>query len=877
MQEELFSGPTPAAPGNQLLLERPRIDRLLEKAVESPVVAVIAGAGYGKTCAVYSFARKCNARTAWIQCSERDNVGERFWENFISTVYFLNHDTAAKLRQIDFPATPQQFDHYLEIARSDIIPNEKYFLVYDDLHLITDRTVLRFLEHSIMSVFPNITTILVSRTEPALNLAKPNLKKIVSRITEDDIRFSLSEMVSYFELQEIRAAPQTASAIYHETEGWAIAINLAGITLKNVSASGSQAAAYVSRALRSNAFKLIESEFMAGLSPDLRRFLIKLSLIENHSAELLLEIGNSLNSDKPNASSLFGELEKLESFVRYDKYTNAYHIHHLFLDYLREKQNELSEEERKDTLTRAAIWCTANNQKTDAIIYYDKAGDYDSIIKIFSSLPLLMPAQMARFVHNILKKLPGDFYLEHPEAIEIRTRTLNSLGLYGQSKMETLEILRRLNEPGVIRLAHSCGTYVGKHRMIMFCYLNLGFVGLIQATRTKCYDFIDYFRMARDESKKAGYAVLPPVNGINISSYACRIMAPATGNDIEEYIAALGEIIPCTSEAMGGCQYGMYELARGEYAFFLGKPGEAEEMLQKSVVMSRERQQHEIENRSLFYLLRIYLSRGNAAGLERTVARLKEQTEEPFFPNRFFYHDIVMGWYYIQTGRKDMTASWLKSDYEEGELNNRMRGLEKLVKAKYFFAEKRYPAALASLESLEEAEPLLFGDIEMKALEAVCRYHLQEKEKAYRALETAYALASPAGLFMPFTELGKDMRALAGAALKDMAAGRPAPELNAEWLDKIHREAAIYAKRQYRLKRAMPGYGQTGKKGKNLLSHREIQVLTGLSQGLTREEIAGSASISPNTVKSATRSIYNKLGALNQADAVRIATERGIL
>ena len=61
------------------------------------------------------------------------------------------------------------------------------------------------------------------------------------------------------------------------------------------------------------------------------------------------------------------------------------------------------------------------------------------------------------------------------------------------------------------------------------------------------------------------------------------------------------------------------------------------------------------------------------------------------------------------------------------------------------------------------------------------------------------------------------------------------------------------------------------------LSNREMDVLVGLSQGLTREEIAGAASILPNTVKSVTRSVYNKLGAMNKADAVRIATQRGIL
>jgi LuxR family maltose regulon positive regulatory protein len=50
-----------------------------------------------------------------------------------------------------------------------------------------------------------------------------------------------------------------------------------------------------------------------------------------------------------------------------------------------------------------------------------------------------------------------------------------------------------------------------------------------------------------------------------------------------------------------------------------------------------------------------------------------------------------------------------------------------------------------------------------------------------------------------------------------------------------------------------------------------------MSRGFTREEIALDAGISVNTVKSAVRKIYHKLGAVNQADAIRIASIRGIL
>jgi LuxR family maltose regulon positive regulatory protein len=174
-----------------------------------------------------------------------------------------------------------------------------------------------------------------------------------------------------------------------------------------------------------------------------------------------------------------------------------------------------------------------------------------------------------------------------------------------------------------------------------------------------------------------------------------------------------------------------------------------------------------------------------------------------------------------------------------------------------------------------DAGDFILGRISMKAMEAVCRYQLRDREGAFAALEEAWNLANPSALFMPFTELGKDMRALTSAAIKDKAPGLPT-----DWLETVRRNAANYAKKlfaaaeQYR-----PGQNRNeeGEETKVSLSRRERLVLTDLSLGMTQEEIASHSSLSVNTVKSVTRSIYNKRGAVNRADAIRIATAQGLL
>ena len=233
MVERLFHSNIPISLGNQIYLERPRIDRLLEKAMQNPAVIVCANAGYGKTQAVYAFVRRYPALVGWIQFSERDNIGKRFWENFIAGISAGNKKAAVKLANIDFPETEREFDRYLAIPRKETRTDVKYVLVYDDFHLIRDRGVLRFLERSITTPFPNITSVIISRTDPPLDLGDLENRGLVSRITEEELRFTQEEMVSYFRVLDINPSSQMVSSIYHDTEGWAFAIHLAGRSLKN--------------------------------------------------------------------------------------------------------------------------------------------------------------------------------------------------------------------------------------------------------------------------------------------------------------------------------------------------------------------------------------------------------------------------------------------------------------------------------------------------------------------------------------------------------------------------------------------------------------------------------------------------------------------
>jgi DNA-binding NarL/FixJ family response regulator len=62
-----------------------------------------------------------------------------------------------------------------------------------------------------------------------------------------------------------------------------------------------------------------------------------------------------------------------------------------------------------------------------------------------------------------------------------------------------------------------------------------------------------------------------------------------------------------------------------------------------------------------------------------------------------------------------------------------------------------------------------------------------------------------------------------------------------------------------------------------VLTGREHEVLLLIARGLTTQEIADQIGLSPNTVKSHSRSLFTKLAAHNRVQALAVAKERGLI
>ena len=826
--------------------KRPRLNQLFMEAIKHPLIIVCAGAGYGKTSAVLDFVKEYQAVNIWVQLSEMDNIGARYWENYTNALAPFNKIFVDECIKLGFPDTPEKIRKYTKLIH-DHVNKKRRLLILDDFHYIHDPGVIRFLEECIIhTTLPGTSVLLISRSSPQINIANMLSKGLIFNITENDLRFTANEIAQYFNQLNLKPEQDNLHEIIQDTEGWVFAINLIAHSYKKAPGYGG----YLRNAMKLNIFRLMETEIWDEISPSLQNFLIRLSLIEHLSIELI-----SLLAGKEN--NLIKELEKQTAYIRCDQYINAYLIHPLFLEFLKEKQKLLSEKQKKDTYATAGEWCNKNGFRMDALSYYEKIGDYKSIASILYALPQQIPRNIAKFAADILDRAPEQTAVSVPNFASMHLSAYMGQGLWEKAikLAEHYEkIFLKLPKDNPFR-----------NQSLSTIYNAWGYLRILMGMENDVYDFDKYFEkfcrhitpqfsMARTYNHGPG----PWINGAGAS----RKGAP------QEFIEALARATNAVTKHLKGLKTGDTDIARGELKFYQGDLSGAETYIIMGLEQARENKQYEIIHRGLFYMLRLYFVQGNYEKAQKVLKELKSYFNDTLYLQRHINYDITMCWYYCLLGMPKSVPAWLKEGFASYGHAAFIENFANQVKALYCLTTRNYPPLLSYIQELRQRESYLFGRVEMLAMEACVHYKMKNTQKALASLKDAYTEAHPNELLMPFIELGKDMRTLTAFALKKTC-GIPQT-----WLETVNRKSASYAKR---LAHIITRYKQEYSITDVSISPRETEILADLAHGLSRSEIAANRDLSINTVKMIINSVYMKLGAENLADAIRIAAKKKIL
>lgn len=834
---------------DRVYLNRERLNQQFQHILQENLALVVAGTGYGKTISALRFLEQASVQSIWVSLSEADNLPSRFWEEICHVTASVNQELSDHLRAMGFPTTLQQYNQLLALLNTKRKYAGQTVLVFDDFHRITNPDIYRVIEIITSSRPEHLCILLLSRQvvnfSPAIQT-----RLFVSNIQQNDLKFTQKELGAYFDLYGVAYQEDSLQHVWEYIDGWPLAAYL--ITLSYQSLDEIPNTTDFLTQLKLD--EIFQRRIFTRYSPEQQTVLIKLALLEYFPNDLLHAIVEERSGE-------FLQQSEHNLFIQYNSRLCAYTFHNLFRNFLLTKKSQLAQNEIHQIYRIAARWSMENSMTIDAIRYYRYCEDYASIWQIIQNYNLDCTPEMARFFLETLNEFPAMFIQEVPLVTIILGRLLLING--DSDRAETL-----LSE--WVKQWETSNTSEAKAMAGEAC-LMLGLIAMYQQR----LDFPSWFQRAAD-CLPNGSLCFSKENYINEGNYGLMITSPEPGT-ADQFENAMLCGFPYASKAMNGCGAGAEYYVKAEIAYYRNQLDSATENAYRTIYLAKQQSQNDLVCVSYYILLRVYIVSGDFQNIAEVLREVKEYIAR----ERHHYCDEVLlecieGWFYSRVGQTDRIPSWMMdSSTNRISRSPTSDGRFRLVRA-YALLEKRdFPTLMPYLDSLQnffQARPILPAQQEVALLFASAYLLLGQTGDALHFFNKAYDLAAGNDLTMLFLEYGHYTHGLIDLARKEGDGHIPE-----EWMSSIYYRASAYSKRLNFLKTKWAESEIPAHPGTELFTQREQSILSLLSQGLTREEIAEELDTSLHVVKSCVKTIYDKLGAVNRADAIRIATDLGII
>jgi len=409
--------PPPPRPG---LVARAHLERRLDEA-GARVLLVVAPPGFGKTTLLASWLRglagrhgRPAARVAWLALDERDNDPARFWLHLIGAIDRAAPGVGEHARSMMGSPTPPPVEVTIAALLEDLAgaPGE-HTLVLDDYHAVVEPAIHAGVAFLIDSLPPNTRLAVAGRAEPPLPLARLRLRGQLVELRAPDLRFSPDEADQLLRGQGLALPPDEVAALEARTEGWAGALQLAALSLREAPGTGAQIAAFAGS--NRHLVDYLADEVLRRQDAPTRRFLLATCVLDQLCAELcdavlVGEGGTRGQGDKgarghgdatvpsgqasetlptsPNppvraaagrSTYSAGTLEQLERdglfLLPLDQERRWFRYHSLFAAFLRARLERDAPGQAAELHRRAAAWYAGNGLPVEAVGHLLAAGD----------------------------------------------------------------------------------------------------------------------------------------------------------------------------------------------------------------------------------------------------------------------------------------------------------------------------------------------------------------------------------------------------------------------------------------------------------------------------------------------------------------------
>jgi LuxR family maltose regulon positive regulatory protein len=384
----------PPAPGG--FVARPQLLEKLDEALTHRLTLVSAPAGAGKTTLVSAWAQgirqRVGATYGWLSLDEADNAPGRFWEYLAACLEEggAGLDSAGILPENGETGSGAEVPAGL--VRGLIHLKGQLILILDDYHLIQNKEIHASLGKLLEHTPPHLHLVLLTRSDPPLELARLRVLGQLAEIRMEQLRFSAPEAAAFLKKSaDVQLSEDEAATLNARTEGWIAGLQMAAISLRGRADAGAFVAAFAGS--HRFVFDYLLEQVLSRQPDEVREFLLKTSVLERLSAPLCAAVA------KTDAARRFLDtLERGNLFlVPLDDERGWYRYHHLFADLLKLLLEQTYPGLAADLHRRASSWYEAQGLIPEALAHALSAGDMELAARLVAAnvLALVERAELA--------------------------------------------------------------------------------------------------------------------------------------------------------------------------------------------------------------------------------------------------------------------------------------------------------------------------------------------------------------------------------------------------------------------------------------------------------------------------------------------------
>lgn len=440
----------PSTPAHAV--DRPALRARLDGALAAPLTLLVAPAGSGKTVLLCQWAAsRADLRFLWLDVEGADDDPTHFTRKLLGRLTALD-PTAVELAPLLVIGGSGLGRPLLESLSALLADHPGVVLVFDDLHLLTNRTIIDDLWWLADHLPTAAHMVFASRGDRRLALSRHRLRYSLLELRQEELAFD--DQVAAEVLRRIAGAAvttATVASVMESTEGWAAGVQLTAISLRHQD----DADLFTRRLAGTDRLisDYLSEEVLGTQSEERRELLLRLSALDRMSPALVESVlGVS------DAESLFHELERDSMFlVEIDAHHEWFRFHHLFRDLLRYRLRARHPHDEVRIVTAAANWFAEHGDVAAAIECHLHSRAWDRAMELILSRGReVFERSQAAAVVQWLSAIPESERIARPAADALYGIVLCLSGRAALSE----DVLRRLVgrpglEPGLALIAHA--------------------------------------------------------------------------------------------------------------------------------------------------------------------------------------------------------------------------------------------------------------------------------------------------------------------------------------------------------------------------------------------------------------------------------------